>query len=69
MPAPLLTPATVFDDARMAVEVRLGLPVEAFFRLRDALGVSQEFLSQAIGIPSRTVMRKPAGCKGAIQVR
>ena len=44
----------------MAEEVRLGLPVGAFFRLRDTLGVSQEFLSQAVSIPPRTVMRRQA---------
>jgi putative toxin-antitoxin system antitoxin component (TIGR02293 family) len=60
MAALLLTPSTVFDDARMAEEVRVGLSVGAFFRLRDALGVSQELLSQAVGIPPRTVMRRQA---------
>jgi putative toxin-antitoxin system antitoxin component (TIGR02293 family) len=60
MPAIPLTPSAVFDDARMAAEIRHGLPVKAFFWLRDALNVSQEFLSQTISIPPRTVMRRQA---------
>lgn len=58
MPTLTLSPATLFDDARMAKELRLGLPVAVFFRVREALGVSQELLSKAISIPPRTVMRR-----------
>lgn len=60
MPTLQLTPSTVFDDARMAAEIQQGLPAGMFFSLRDALGVSQEFMSQAISIPARTVMRRQA---------
>jgi putative toxin-antitoxin system antitoxin component (TIGR02293 family) len=63
MPILQLTPSVVFDNVRMAAEVRDGLPVSAFYRLRNALGVSQEFLSQAVSIPSRTVMRRQAARK------
>jgi putative toxin-antitoxin system antitoxin component (TIGR02293 family) len=58
MPTLTLSPATLFDDARMAKELRLGLPVAVFFRVREALGVSQELLARAISIPPRTVMRR-----------
>jgi putative toxin-antitoxin system antitoxin component (TIGR02293 family) len=55
-----LTPSTVFDDARMAEEVRQGIPVSMFFQLRQALGIPQELLSKAISVPTRTVMRRKA---------
>jgi len=58
MPTLTLSPATLFDDVRMARELQLGLPVAVFFRVREALGVSQELLSKAISIPPRTVMRR-----------
>ena len=48
----------VFDDALMDREVRAGLPVELFFRLRDALAVQQETLSSVISVPIRTLMRR-----------
>ena len=48
----------VFDDALMDREVRVGLPVELFFRLRDALAVQQETLSNVISVPIRTLMRR-----------
>lgn len=48
----------VFDDALMDREVRAGLPVELFFRLRDALAVQQEILSNVISVPIRTLMRR-----------
>ncbi len=58
MPTLTLSPAILFDDARMAKELRLGLPVAVFSRVREALGVSQELLARAISIPPRTVMRR-----------
>lgn len=42
----------------MAKELRLGFPVAVFFRVRKALGLSQEMLARAIGVPPRTVMRR-----------
>jgi len=47
-----------FDDALMDREIRRGLPVDLFFRLRDALAVQQETLSQVISVPVRTLMRR-----------
>lgn len=58
MPTMTLSAAVLFDDARMAKELRLGLPVAVFLRVREALGISQELLSKAISIPPRTVMRR-----------
>jgi len=48
----------IFDDALMDREIRRGLPVDLFFRLRDALAVNQELLSQVISVPLRTLMRR-----------
>lgn len=58
MAAALLSRERVFDDALMDREIRRGLPVELFFRLRDALAIQQEALSDVINVPIRTVMRR-----------
>ena len=34
------------------------MPVDLFFRLRDALAVKQEVLSKVISVPIRTLMRR-----------
>ncbi len=54
----LLSPERVFDDALMDREIRRGLPVDLFFRLREALAISPERLSQIISVPIRTLMRR-----------
>ena len=54
----ILSSECVFDDALMDREIRRGLPVDLFFRLRDALAVKQEILSQVISVPIRTLMRR-----------
>jgi len=53
-----LSRESVFDDALMDREIRRGLPVDLFFRLRDALAVKQDVLSQVISVPVRTLMRR-----------
>lgn len=58
MATALLNPERVFDDALMDREVRRGLPVELFFRVRDALAIQPEMLSQIISVPLRTLMRR-----------
>jgi len=58
MAAALLSRERVFDDALMDREIRRGLPVELFFRLRDALAIQPEALSDVINVPIRTVMRR-----------
>ena len=54
----VLSRESVFDDALMDREIRRGLPVDLFFRLRDALAIKQEILSQVISVPIRTLMRR-----------
>ena len=54
----LLSREHVFDDALMDREIRRGLPVELFFRLRDALAIQPEALSRVISVPIRTLMRR-----------
>ena len=44
------------DDLMIAVEK--GLPVSSFEKLRKKLGVSDNFLSQIISIPKRTLTRR-----------
>jgi putative toxin-antitoxin system antitoxin component (TIGR02293 family) len=58
MATSILSRDWVFDDALMDREIRRGLPVDLFFRLRDALAVKQETLSQVITLPIRTLMRR-----------
>ncbi|MBE2204548.1 MAG: DUF2384 domain-containing protein [Chthoniobacterales bacterium] len=58
MATTLLSPERVFDDALMDREIRHGLPVELFFRVRDALAIQPEMLSQVINVPIRTLMRR-----------
>jgi putative toxin-antitoxin system antitoxin component (TIGR02293 family) len=58
MATAILTRESVFDDALMDREIRRGLPVDLFFRLRDALAVRQEILSLVISVPIRTLMRR-----------
>ena len=58
MAATLLSRERVFDDALMDREIRRGLPVDLFFRVRDALAVQPEVLSQVISVPIRTLMRR-----------
>lgn len=58
MSTTLLSAERIFDDALMDHEVRNGLPVELFFRVRDALAIRPEMLSQVISVPIRTLMRR-----------
>ncbi len=43
---------------RLREALRAGVPRAAFDRLRDDLGVSNEELSEVLGIPSRTLARR-----------
>lgn len=44
------------DD--LIIKVKKGLPVSAFEKLRKKLGVSDNFLSQIVNIPKRTLTRR-----------
>ena len=57
MPA-TISALSLFDDARMALEVERGLSVARFFALRETLEISQEKLAKAIDVPMRTLQRR-----------